>query len=125
MLRMTILMGALIALAAPGAAMAGCAQDVDATRARLAALERTDAAGAPHESWLGEPASTMDVTKLLDGARDLARDGKEEACVKQHEQAESVLGDLENKREEQRVQRARKTEEIRDELKKKTAPQSR
>ena len=125
MVRMTILAGAVLALGMPGAAMAGCAQDVSATEARLGALEREAAPGAPQESWFGEPSSPMDVKKLLDGARDLARDGKEEACEKQHLQAQSVLADLENRREEQRVQRARKAEQIRDELKNKTAPLNR
>ena len=117
MLRNAFLAFSLLAFAAPDAAAAGCASKVDATKARLASLEKEAAAGAPQESWFGEPSSAMDVKKLLDGAQDLARDGKEAACEEQLVQAKSVLGGLESKRDEQKQERARKTNEIKKDLK--------
>ena len=123
MVRGAFFIYSLLALASPGVAAAGCADGVDETRARLASLEREAAAGAPQESWFGEPSSAMDVSKLLDGAKDLAKEGKEEACEQQLTQAKAVLGGLESKRSEQKAQRNRKTDEIRKDLKDEPKPQ--
>jgi len=116
MVRAPNLVVLLLAAVMPGIAFAGCAEDVEMTRGRLMSLEAEPAAGSPQESWLGEPSSAMDVKKLLDGARDLAREGNEDACDLQHMQAKSVLSGLESKRGAQKAERTRKTEEIRKNL---------
>jgi hypothetical protein len=122
MLRVALLLTSFAAIAASGPAMANCAEDVEETRGRLASLEKEAAAGAPHESWFGEPSAAEDVKALLDGAKDLAQNGKEEACERQLTQAKAVLGSLESKRDEQKAQRDEKTDEIRKEMKSTSGP---
>jgi len=116
MLRVLPLSICLLAAVMPGVASAGCAEEIEITRGRLMSLDAGSAASAPQESWHGEPSSAMDVKKLLDGAQDLAREGKEAACEQQHMQAKAVLGGLESKQGEQKAQRNRKTDEIRKNL---------
>lgn len=123
-MRALLLLFSLAMLPGPGAAAAGCVHDVDRTSMRLASLEREAAAGAPQESWFGEPATVGNIRSLLDGARALAADGKEDACRKQLTQADAVLGDLESKRDEQKRQRQRKTDQIRNDMETGRARQS-
>jgi hypothetical protein len=111
-----------IALIAAGPATADCASEVDRTNAQVASLERK-AQGATGESWFGEPNAPQAVRKLLDGAKDLAADGKEEACMNQLGQARSVLRGLESKHGAQEAERERKTDAIRKDLKDGAAPQ--
>jgi hypothetical protein len=112
----------IIALIAAGPALADCASEVARTDARVASLERKAPDGATGESWFGEPNTPQSVRKLLDGAKDLAADGKEEACVNQLGQARSVLRGLESKHGAQEAERERKTDAIRNDLKDGAAP---
>ena len=118
MARFTFFALPFFALMLPTIAAAGCAQDTEKTQARLATLEKEMLAGSPRENWFGEPSSAEDVKQLLAGAKDLAKNGKEEACRNQLNQAKRVLGGLESRRDEQKSARERKTDEIKKNLKK-------
>lgn len=115
MLRITLL--AAISLLFANAAAADCAGEVGKAENRLSALKEPTHSGAPPESWHGEPNSKRDVGQMLKGAKDLAANGKEEACNEQLDHAKRVLGGLENKNKEQEALRNRKTDEIRDDVK--------